>query len=205
VTRVKICGLTNLEDALVAVGEGASALGFVFADSPRRITPAEARRIAQALPPFVTTVGVFVDEDAARVVETADFVGLGAIQLHGSEGREELAALRRWKVIKAFRPRSEAELEQLKEYAAASAFLLDSYSRERRGGTGEVFDWDLARRAKALGRPLILAGGLTPENVGEAIARVRPFAVDVSSGVEAEPGKKDPDKVARFMAAVRAA
>ena len=204
-TRVKICGLTNLEDALLAVDCGASALGFVFADSPRRISPDQAREIVRGLPPFVATVGVFVDERPSRVAEIAAQVGLAAVQLHGAEPPSALAQLGQWRVIKALHPRKAADLEQLAGYSTASAFLLDTYRPERAGGTGEAFDWTLARKAKDFGRPLILAGGLTVENVSEAIALVRPFAVDVCTGVEARPGRKDRDKVARFIAAAREA
>ena len=204
--RAKICGLTDLGDALLAVEAGASALGFVFADSPRRISAVEARAIVQGLPPLVATVGVFVDEPTSRIAETAEFVGLTSVQLHGSEPPEALAGLERWKVIKAFRPRRSEELEQLRAYATASAFLLDTYRPERAGGTGEAFDWRLAQETKAFGKPIILAGGLTPENVARAIELVHPFAVDVATGVEGEtPGKKDPVKLTRFLEAVRSA
>ncbi|MEW6658456.1 MAG: phosphoribosylanthranilate isomerase [Thermodesulfobacteriota bacterium] len=201
--RVKICGITNLEDALLAAELGADALGFIFyPPSPRSVEPDAARAIIAQLPPFVTTVGVFVDEDAAKVKDLAAHLGLDWLQLHGQETPEYCRALDR-RVIKVFRIRDAASLERLHDYqGAAQAFLLDTYKKGVVGGTGEVFDWDLAREARKYG-PIILAGGLTPENVAQAIAAAQPQAVDVASGVEAYPGKKDPEKLRAFFAKVR--
>lgn len=200
--RIKICGITNLEDALLSAELGADALGFIFyPPSPRSITPDAARAVIAQLPPLVTTVGVFVDEDPASVTELAATVGLDWLQLHGKETPEYCRRLDR-RVIKVFRIRDETSLADLAAYrGAAQAFLLDTYKKGQVGGTGEVFDWDLARRAKAYG-PIILAGGLTAENVAQAIASAQPQAVDLASGVEAAPGRKDPDKLRAFFKAV---
>lgn len=201
--RVKICGMTKRDDALLAAQLGADALGFIFyPKSPRAITPEAAREIIRRLPPFVLTVGVFVDEEPAEVQEIAAYAGLDWLQLHGQETPEYCRSLGR-RVIKGFRVKGEESLALLAPYhGAVQAFLLDTYKPGTPGGTGETFDWELARRAKEFG-PIILAGGLTPVNVAEAIRRVRPAAVDVASGVEAAPGKKDPDKLKAFMEAAR--
>ena len=200
---VKICGITNLEDALLAADLGADALGFIFyPPSPRSVAPDAARAIIAQLPPFVTTVGVFVDEEAATVKELAVGVGLDWLQLHGRETPEYCRSLDR-RIIKAFRIQDEKSLAGLAAYrGAAQAFLLDTYKKGQVGGTGETFDWDLAREARKYG-PVILAGGLTPENVAQAMDAAQPQAVDVASGVEAAPGKKDPEKLRAFFAAVK--
>ncbi len=203
--RVKICGITRREDALRAVELGVDALGFVFwPKSPRAITPDQAAEITAALPPFVTRVGVFVDPPLDQIQKIVETVGLDAVQLHGSESPEFCAAVRWARVIKAFRIRDRASLETLPHYRT-SAWLLDAFHEAAPGGTGRRFDWTLAQEAVALGRPVILAGGLTPENISEAILQVRPYGVDVSSGVEEAPGRKDPERMARFLAAVRTA
>jgi phosphoribosylanthranilate isomerase len=201
--RVKICGITNPGDALLAAGLGAHALGFIFyKKSPRYVTPEKARDIIRQLPLFVATVGVFVDEDAAVVRDIASQVGLGWIQLHGSEPPEYCQSLGR-RVIKGFRVKDEEIFTQMPAYAGATqAFLLDTYKPGTPGGTGEIFDWELALRARQYGF-IILAGGLNPDNVAEAIKIARPAAVDVASGVEAAPGKKDPEKLRAFIEAVR--
>lgn len=200
--RIKICGITNLEDALLAAELGADALGFIFyPPSPRSIEPDAARAIIAQLPPLVTTVGVFVDEDAALVRELAAQVGLDWLQLHGKETPEYCRAMGR-RVIKSFRIQNENSLAGLAAYrGAAQAFLLDTYKKGLVGGTGETFDWDLARRARPYG-PIILAGGLTPENVAQAITAAQPQGVDAASGVEAAPGKKDAEKLRAFFKAV---
>lgn len=200
--RVKICGITNSDDALLAAELGADALGFIFYNkSPRYVTPGLARQIIRQLPPLVATVGVFVDEDAATVREVASLAGLDWIQLHGSESPEYCRSLGR-RVIKGFRVQGEEIFSRLQEYqGAVQAFLLDTYKPGTPGGTGETFDWELARRASRYG-PVILAGGLTPENVAEAIRLARPAAVDVASGVEAAPGKKDPERLRAFFDAI---
>lgn len=203
--RIKICGITNLEDALLAARLGAQALGFIFYPlSPRKVDPEVARGIIAQLPPLVMSVGVFVDEEAAKVRELTDRVGLDWLQLHGQESPEYCRSLTR-RVIKAWRVKDEASLTSLADYqGAAQAFLLDTYRSGQVGGTGETFNWQLARQAQKYG-PIILAGGLTPENVARAIKIAQPQAVDVASGVEAAPGKKDPQKLRAFFAAVRGA
>lgn len=193
--RIKICGMTNLEDALLCADEGADALGFVFYPrSPRAVSPEAAQEIICQLPPFLTTVGVFVNETAERIAEIAAFCGLDAVQLHGDESPDFCDHMTR-RVVKAFRMREGVE----PPFAAyrADAFLLDAYLEGTPGGTGRRFDWTRARDAKRHGR-IILAGGLTLDNLAEAIRVAQPDAVDVSSGVEAAPGKKDPSKVRAF-------
>jgi phosphoribosylanthranilate isomerase len=197
--RVKICGITNLEDALLAAELGADALGFIFyARSPRHVAPETAREIIAQLPPFVAAVGVFVDESAAVVQELAAQAGLDWVQLHGQESPEYCRNLGR-KVIKAFRIQDEGSLHLLAGYqGAAQALLLDTYKKGQMGGTGEIFDWHVAREAKKYGT-IILAGGLNPGNVAQAIATAGPAAVDAASGTEAAPGKKDPAKLRAFF------
>jgi len=200
--KIKICGITNLEDALLAAELGADALGFIFfPQSPRKVAPETAREIIAQLPPFVASVGVFVDEAAAVLKELAARVGLDWVQLHGQESPEYCRSLGR-RVIKGFRIKDENSLRELEPYRdAVQAFLLDTYKKGQVGGTGEVFDWYLAREAKKFGQ-IILAGGLTPENVAQAIAIALPAAVDAASGTEAEPGRKDPAKLRAFFRAV---
>ncbi len=202
-TRVKICGITNLDDALCAVDAGADALGFVFyPKSPRYLDPDVAREIIQLLPPLVTVVGVFVDEQIKTVREIETYCYLRLLQFHGNE-TPEYCEWYTGRVLKAFRMRNASVLDEMKRYHV-SGYLLDSYSEKGYGGTGESFDWSLARRAAAR-KPVLLAGGLNAGNVGEAVAAVRPFGVDVSSGVERAPGRKDPRKVRQFLQAVRKA
>ena len=196
--RVKICGITNNEDAHAAVEYGADALGFVFAKSPRQVTKKHTRDIIRNLPPFVTTVGVFVDEKVDKIKEICDFCGIHTVQLHGNEQPSYLKELEGYKLIKAFRVKEEDDLKQLVNYKP-HAFLLDSYVKGVMGGTGVSFKWEIARQAHKYGI-IILSGGLTPENVKEAIQMVKPYAVDVSSGVESSPGKKDKSLVKRFIA-----
>lgn len=194
--KVKICGITNLEDALIAVEAGADALGFVFfTGSSRYISPDQAAGIIRLLPPFVQTVGLFVNEELAIVNSVADQCGLDLIQLHGEESPDYCAAVTR-RVIKAFRVKDESSLDDMQNYRVA-AYLLDAWSPVAHGGTGTVFNWDIAAQAAA-SYTIILAGGLTPENVAGAIAAVQPYAVDVSSGVETTPGRKDTRKVNAF-------
>jgi phosphoribosylanthranilate isomerase len=195
--KVKICGITRLEDALLAVEAGADALGFVFFhESPRHIFPEQAAAIIRHLPPFVQTVGLFVDEALETVNKTAGLCGLDIIQLHGKETPEYCEAVRR-RVIKAFRVKDITCLEPMNTYQA-SAFLLDAWSPTAHGGTGRTFNWEIAACAAQVSR-IILAGGLTPDNVAEAILQVRPYGVDVSSGVESSPGKKDSRKLTEFI------
>jgi phosphoribosylanthranilate isomerase len=196
--RVKICGITNLEDALEAMDAGADALGFVFHPaSPRHIFPEEAAKIIRALPPFVQTVGLCVDAQAELVNDTADLCGLDLVQLHGDEPPEYCTMLRR-RLIKAFRVKDISSLEPMHHYQTVAGFLLDAWSPDVYGGTGRTFNWEIASAAKQYG-PIILAGGLTPANVAEAVSRVTPYGVDVSSGVEVTPGKKDAEKVREFI------
>jgi phosphoribosylanthranilate isomerase len=204
--RVKICGVTNWADAKLAADLGADALGFNFhAPSPRAVTPAQAWEIIRRLPPMVTAVGVFVNWPARAVAALARALRLGVVQLHGDEPPSDVRELAEaFSVIKAFPVPSGFRLAKLAPYSAASALLLDGFKDGLRGGTGRVADWDLARRARRYGR-VILAGGIRPENVAEAIARVQPYAVDVASGVEARPGKKDAGKMREFMRQVEAA
>ena len=199
--KVKICGITSLEDALHACACGADALGFVFyGESPRCIDPAAAATIIRQLPPFVTTVGLFVNADPEQVEEVADFCGLDVIQLHGDEGPDECDFTPR-RTIKALRVRDAKSLARHLDYEVA-ALLLDAWVKGSYGGTGHAFNWELAAEV-ARQRPVILAGGLTPENVADAVRSVQPYAVDVASGVEAAPGRKDQAKVAAFIAAAK--
>jgi phosphoribosylanthranilate isomerase len=215
--HVKICGITNPEDARVAVEAGADALGLVFAPSPRRVTIEQAQAIRAALPSSVELVGVFVAEDFALVAEAMKALDLGGVQFHkdpqhlwtGCELRafEELRnVLPNLRVITAIRAKDIATLhaEIASRLHGATHVLLDAYVPGLAGGTGKTFDWKLVDTAKTYGRPVIVAGGLTPENVSDAVRRTHPWGVDVSSGVEAEPGRKDHEAVRRFIAAVRA-
>lgn len=202
--KVKICGITCEEDALAAVAAGADALGFNFCPaSPRYLDPRCARDIVSGLPPFVTAVGVFVDViSPAEVRRIARLSGVSVLQLHGDETPDYCRRLRKsYPLIKALRLGRDLNEQALGEYPV-QAFLLDTYDATRRGGTGKTFDWSLACSLADL-RPIILAGGLTPDNVASAIRAVRPYAVDVCSGIETRPGKKDPGKLARFMEEVR--
>ena len=199
--KIKICGITNLEDALVAVEAGADALGFVFFQgSSRYISPEHAAAIICRLPPFVQTVGLFVNEKSAIVNAIADQCGVDIVQLHGEESPEYCQAINR-RIIKAFRVKDAASLDTMADYRVAG-WLLDAWSPVAHGGTGTTFNWDIAAHAAA-SRPIILAGGLTPENVAEAAVTVRPYAVDVSSGVESEPRKKSAGLINQFISAIR--
>jgi len=198
--RVKICGITNLDDALMAVDAGADALGFMFYEaSPRNVSAKLATEIIRQLPPFVAKVGVFVDASEAAVREAAAECGLDTLQFHGAETPEYCRKFAPLKVCKAFRVQGVESLEALPAFRT-DAWLLDSHVVGKPGGTGAKFNWNLAVEVTKLGRPVILAGGLTPENVAEAVAKVRPHAVDVSSGVESSPGKKDRIKITQFIA-----
>jgi phosphoribosylanthranilate isomerase len=202
--RIKICGITNLEDALLAADLGADALGFIFyPKSPRYVAPEVAKEIISHLPSFVTSVGVFVDEEMAAVSELAAQVGLDWIQVHGQESPDYCLSLGR-RVIKGFRLKDASSLMDLEPFqGSVQAFLLDTYKRGQVGGTGETFDWRLAQQAKRYGQ-IILAGGLAPENVAQAIKVAQPQAVDTASGTEAAPGKKDPEKLRAFFKALKA-
>lgn len=189
--KVKICGMTNFEDAYAACSYGADAVGFVFAKSPRQITQEAVKSIIEKLPPYIVTVGVFVNEEKRKVRKIAGDCNLMCLQFHGEEGPEYCSDFKgEHKIIKAMRIRDEKSLAHLDKYDV-DTFLLDTFIQGKRGGTGIKFDWDLAIKAKECGRPIILAGGIGVENVEEAIQKVAPYAVDVSSSVEYAPGKKD--------------
>ena len=195
--KVKVCGMTSLKDALVAVEGGADAVGFIFyKKSPRSVTMKTVREIVLELPPFVDTVGVFVDETAEQINKIADYCNLDIIQLHGDESPTFCKKIRR-KVIKAFRIKDMQSVKKLSSFQV-SGFLLDTFSENLHGGTGKVFDWNLALPAKKFG-PVIMAGGLTPNNVQQAVRQISPYGVDVCSGVESEPGIKDHKKVRAFL------
>ena len=221
-TRVKVCGITNLEDARQAVHAGADALGFIFVENtPRFVTPEQVAPIVRALPPFVTPVGVFWDHPSGHVKSVVEACGLRAIQLHGDEKPED------WQgtavpVVKTIKLPPASTIEGLPEYRVrerfgaflwrkiAAAILFDSEARWSEGETREPVEWQTIRMMGAMAppearMPIVLSGGLTPGNVARAVAVVQPFAVDVNSGVEARPGKKDPDKVRRFIAEAKGA
>jgi phosphoribosylanthranilate isomerase len=195
--RVKICGITRADDARAAADAGADAIGLVFADSPRRVTPGQARAICAAVPPFITVVGLFVDAPAALIREVLGQVPLDLIQFHGRETPEDCRAFGR-RYIKAIHMKDGLDVKaEAQRYADAAGVLLDSFHSQLAGGSGERFDW--TRVPRDCGRPLILAGGLTPENVAQAIAIAQPYAVDVSSGVEQSKGIKDAARIAAFV------
>lgn len=200
---VKICGITNVRDARLAARMGADALGFNFyKESPRYVKPARAKAIIAALPPFVTTVGVFVNQFPEQVMEICRTCNLDAAQLHGDESPARVACVRGVKRIKGIRVRSEREVTLCGRYQV-EAFLLDAYVPGKPGGTGQTFKWELAREARKFG-PVILAGGLTPDNVEEAIQTAVPYAVDVASGIESSPGRKDKDLMMEFILRAKA-
>ena len=192
-TLVKICGITSIDDGLMVAESGADALGFVFAESVRNISPEKARKIVKRLPPFITTVGVFMDQDINYVNKVADYTGIDVVQLHGEESPEYCKKINR-RIIKRIKIDTHDTIETLlgkmKSYSV-SAFLLDPGA-----GSGRTFDWS---KAFGIDLPFIIAGGLTPENVREVVHLLKPYGVDVSSGVEKSPGKKDGEKVARFI------
>ncbi|MBN2190145.1 MAG: phosphoribosylanthranilate isomerase [Candidatus Aureabacteria bacterium] len=196
--RVKICGITNFEDADAACAYGADALGFVFADSPRRIKPEEARRIIKALPPFVTTVGVFVNEDEREIRRVADFCDLDYLQFHGDETPEFCGNFGR-KIIKAFRVSGKEDIKEIEKYSSPDFILLDAYDKNKMGGTGHTFDWHIVSSLRRENRAIILSGGLKVGNLIGALMTVKPDAVDVCSGIEKSPGKKDHAKMKDFI------
>ena len=199
--KVKICGTTSLKDAFLAVESGADAIGFIFYKmSPRNISQKEAKEIILQLPPFIEAVGVFVNETSDKINRIAEQCKLNSIQLHGEESPALCRRVKR-KVIKAFRVKNADSLKSIASYDV-SGFLLDSYNDGSKGGSGQVFDWNLALRVKKQG-PVILAGGLNPYNVFTAIHRVKPYGVDVCSGVEKSPGIKDHEKIREFIKSVR--
>jgi phosphoribosylanthranilate isomerase len=201
--KVKVCGITNPEDARVAADAGADAIGLVFAESPRWVGLEEARKIADALPENVLKVGVFVDREPEEVLRIAHEVGLDYAQLHGDEGPEVVAEIRSGglAVIKALRVRGVISLEEMNRYDA-DLFMLDAYSEKARGGTGERFDWGLAKAVRGYAN-ILVSGGLSAENVREAIEFFEPYGVDASSSLEDEPGKKNGERVRRFVSAAK--
>ncbi|MBI5782176.1 MAG: phosphoribosylanthranilate isomerase [Gammaproteobacteria bacterium] len=201
-TRVKICGITRIEDAMAAAQAGADAIGFVFdLKSPRHINPDQALKIARALPPFVTTVGLFVNAAPGTIEAILSRMPLDLLQFHGNETHEQCRRYHR-PYIKAIHMQADVDLhEKAQLYNDAAGLLLDTYVADAAGGSGQSFDW--GRVPSDLGKPVILAGGLTPENVAEAVRKARPFAVDVSSGVEQSKGIKDAGKISAFVEAVR--
>lgn len=203
---VKICGITNWNDAKAAMEAGADALGFNFyANSPRRVAASHAKQIIRHMPDRVTAVGVFVNGSVEEILRIAHTTNVGILQLHGEESPATVERLaREYPIIKAFRVGPRFRARELKKFSSASGFLLDGYDANHHGGTGKRFDWGIAREAKRYG-PVILAGGLRAENVIDAIRQVKPFGLDVCSGVEDQPGRKDARKVKRLMAAVRRA
>ncbi len=201
-TKVKICGLTSVTDAVAAAEAGADMIGLMFYEkSPRHISLALAAEIARAVSPFVLKVGVFVNPEEALVSRAIAECNLSVLQFHGDESSDFCTQFGLMSV-KALRVQNADSLAALENYST-NAFLLDAYSKSGLGGTGEKFNWDLAVAAQKFGKPIFLAGGLTPENVADAVKQVRPFAVDVSSGVESAPGKKNAAKVRAFIAAAK--
>jgi phosphoribosylanthranilate isomerase len=201
--KVKICGITRSRDALNAIELGVDALGFIFAPSPRQISPEGARRIIGAIPPFVKTVGVFVNEDAASIREHINYCGLDLVQLHGDESPDFCSNLMPH-VLKALRIKDESNLPAYKAYQKnVRGLLLDTYAKDKAGGTGKTFDWQLAIKIMEAGIPVILSGGLDPLNIVAAIKTVKPYAIDVNSGVEEHPGKKSYWKMKELMDQVR--
>jgi phosphoribosylanthranilate isomerase len=201
--KVKICGMTNQEDVSAAVALGVDALGFIFAKSPRRIDPEAVRILIRSLPPFVVSVGVFVNEAPAEIQAICAYCGLDMIQLHGDEPPELCEELMP-RTIKAFQIKDESHLAEISAYRGkVRGVLFDSYAPEMRGGTGKTFDWSLAVKGKEMGIPVILSGGLNPDNIKDAISAVRPVGVDVNSGVEERPGKKDHGLMKNLMEIIR--
>jgi len=218
-TKIKICGITNEKDALWAANAGVDFIGLNFyKNSPRKISTDMAKKITTALPEFVKSIGIFVDEEVETILKIVKKVGLSTVQLHGNEAPDYCAQLKEkilatvpanllWEgkpqIIKAFGIGSDSQMGQMSRYEKTDYFLLDTFVDDLLGGTGQTFNWDLAIEIKKLGKPVFLSGGLTPENVTEAIKKVEPFAVDVCSGIERTPTRKDYDKMLAFVKAVR--
>lgn len=203
-TKIKICGITNLKDAESAVSFGADAIGFIFAKSPRSVDPKIAKSIIESLKKKVLAVGVFVNEAVDRLIEIADYCSLDAVQLHGDEDPQYCSQLKERQVIKAFRIKDLSSLTVIPRYKDVFAYLLDTFSKETYGGTGEAFDWNLAIKAKGFGRPIILSGGLGLGNIAEAIKLVKPYGVDISSSIEIKTGKKDIKRMGEIISAIKA-
>lgn len=203
-TRVKICGITNLKDAKAAVEIGADALGFVFyKKSPRRISVRDAKYIIENLPPFVERIGVFVNERKETVKKIIKKCNLSAVQFHGDETPKYCSSFKGLKVTKAIRIKDKKSFKKLTSFNNVGAILLDAFQEQKFGGTGKCFDWKLLRKYKKNKLPIILSGGLRPDNVTQAIRSVRPYAVDVSSGIESRPGKKDTRLMKAFFENIR--
>jgi len=199
-TKIKICGITNVSDALKCVEAGADALGLVFASSPRQVTPQIAKEICRRLPNSVSKAGVFVNENPPTLLKIARDCQLDYVQLHGQEDQEYFQQLN-FPFVKVFRVKDESVLSEIESFKL-NLFMLDTYLNGTAGGSGKSFDWNIALQAKKFGQ-FFLSGGLTPENVRTALEKVRAYGVDVSSGVESLPGKKDLEKVKRFIQEVR--
>ncbi len=206
--RVKICGITNIVDAENALNFGADAIGFVFAKSPRKVSKGAARAIIREMPPFVTCVGLFVNEDIDKVKAICDFCNIRTLQLHGNEDQDYLNQFTEYKTIKAIRVGTAKDLAVINDLDA-DAFLLDSMVKGKMGGTGKCFDWEIIRKSRYLKskansqKRIIIAGGLTPDNVSEAINVTKPFGVDISSGVESDYGLKDKKLLRKFISEVK--
>jgi len=207
-TRIKVCGMTDMAEASGVIAAGVDALGLIFVEaSPRNIVPEKAREIVASLPPFVDAVGVFVDQELDVVNDIVKYCGLTVVQLHGSESPQYCEAVNA-RVVKTFSIRPDAEVSEINPFYdpyldTVSGILLDTFHEKMAGGTGQTFDWELIHKCRPAA-PLILAGGLSPDNIADAIRQVRPFAVDVNSGVEISPGVKDIGAVERLVESVRA-
>lgn len=199
-TKIKICGITNLDDALAALELGVDALGFVFAESPRKVTPDKVEQVASQMDIPVLKVGVFVNEDVNQVQNIFDRCNLDYVQLSGNEDKIYLEKLS-LPIIKVFKVKDQTVLKEIPQYDL-NLFMLETLNENKYGGTGKTFNWEIAKEAKRFGR-VILSGGLTPENVFSALQQVEPYGVDVSSGVEESPGKKDKKKLEQFVKEVR--
>lgn len=201
--RTKMCGMTNTKDALAAANLGAWAVGFIFCKkSPRFVGPYKVQKILKELPPFVTPVGVFVNQKEGAVKDILNFTGIQTIQFHGDETPSYCRRFKKYKVIKAVRVDKKIDIAFLKQFDSVDAFLFDTYQEKVYGGSGETFDWSFIKSAKSLGKPIILSGGLHYNNVLAAVEEVRPFAVDTCSGVEQTPGKKNERSMHEFIKVV---
>ncbi|MFQ3548214.1 MAG: phosphoribosylanthranilate isomerase [Armatimonadota bacterium] len=203
-TCIKICGITNAEDAIKAVELGANMLGFIFAESKRRVDISTVKNICRIIGPDIKTVGVFVEE-TEEILRALDECGLSYIQLHGNQSEQMAQRIGCESVIRVARVKDAEDIENLKNYSCASFYLLDTYKKGLAGGTGEIFDWDLALLAHNLEKPFLLSGGLNTDNICDAIDKVKPFGVDISSGVESSPGIKDHNKLKELIENVRKA
>lgn len=203
-TKVKICGITNLEDAQLAIEAGCDALGFIFADSLRKISIENVSYILKNIPPFISCVGVFANQPVSFIKEVLKNAPLDTLQFHGEEIPQILLQFKpHKKIIKTIRIKDIDSLNIVASYKEADAFLLDTYSKDQLGGTGRTFDWNIAQEAKKLNKSIILSGGLNLDNIEEAIRKIRPYAVDVCSGVEATPGKKSKNLLEQFISIVK--